>query len=149
MLKRLVVMVSLLFVAATTSAQDFGVRYARTLDGERNVVGVDLKLGSGSWSFNPSLEYWLDSPTALLLNGDVNYNFNPRGVNPFLGAGVGVARFEDIDGFEDVDETQFLANVNGGIEFRTGTLTPYVQARYFRFLEDESDDIALIFGLRF
>lgn len=148
MLKRLVVTVCLVFVAATASAQEFGVRYARTLDGERNVVGVDLKLGRGAWSFNPSIEYWLDTPTAFLLNADVNYNFNPGGVNPFIGVGAGVARFEDILDFEE-DETEYLANVNGGVEFRTGTLTPYVQARYFRFFEDESDDIAVILGLRF
>ena len=150
MLKRLFGVLCLVFVAEVATAQDFGVRYARTVDGERNVVGVDLKFGRGSWSFNPSLEYWLDRPTAFLVNGDVNYNFNPGGVNPFLGGGLGLALFEEIDGFEDEDRTELLVNVNGGIEFGAlGTLRPYVQGRYFRFFEDESDDIAVILGLRF
>lgn len=152
-------LVAVVLVSSSAYAIDFGVRYGQISDADEDFVGVELVFPFvGSWSFNPSFEYWLTDSDPFLgdltvwtLNADFNYYFS-RGatVNPYLGLGAAYSQLET-DLFED---DEFLGNVNAGLEFRLfETVQPYIQGRYFRSFSseggEESDDLAFMIGLRF
>ncbi|HEX7808128.1 MAG TPA: hypothetical protein VF608_05380, partial [Thermoanaerobaculia bacterium] len=73
-------------------------------------------------------------------------------VRPYVGAGVGLAYFENAAGSS---QTDVLGNLIGGVQFELELFKPYAQVKYFRVLDntddgaDAEDDIALTIGLRF
>jgi outer membrane protein with beta-barrel domain len=162
----------LLFAAvillSTTSAFaiDFGVRYGQISDADEDFVGAELAMPIGAFTFNPSFEYWLidEQPgldaTVWTVNADFNYYFN-RGasISPYLGLGVGYSQLDATSSGIDFSDDEWLGNANAGLEFRVlETLNPYIQARYFRSFNsdsnefeegDSSDDFAFMVGLRF
>ena len=113
-------------------------------------VGVEALFDFCSININPNIEYSLqDDVTAGTVNLDVTYDVVSIGnITPYIGAGVGLAYFDDIDTHTDI-----LGNLIGGVSFDLEFLKPYAQLKYFRVLENEegeaADDIALTIGLRF
>lgn len=145
----LLVLAALAFIVPAVSAADFGVRAGRYNDIEETFVGaeVDIPVGGG-FSLNPNLEYVLESEVdAGSLNLDVLYRFGRAAVRPYLGGGVGIFRVDTSLG----DENTTVVNAIGGLDFNLDFLEPYVQLKYFRSLEDETegDDVAFVVGLRF
>lgn len=139
-----------LLLAPALSAADFGVRAGRFNDAGEEFVGVEALFDIGAININPNIEYSLqDDVTAGTVNLDVTYDVVSIGnITPYIGAGVGLAYFDDIDTHTDI-----LGNLIGGVSFDLEFLKPYAQLKYFRVLENEegeaADDIALTIGLRF
>jgi hypothetical protein len=139
-----------LLLVPTLSAADFGIRAGRFNDGDEEFVGVETLFDVGAININPNIEYSLqDDVTAGTVNLDVTFDVASIGsITPYIGAGVGLAYFDDVDTHTDI-----LGNLIGGVSFNLATLKPYAQVKYFRVLENEegeaADDIALTIGLRF
>jgi hypothetical protein len=139
-----------LLLVPTLSAADFGVRAGRFNDGGEEFVGVEALFDIGAININPNIEYSLqDDVTAGTVNLDLTFDVASIGnITPYIGAGVGLAYFDDLDTHTDI-----LGNLIGGVSFNLASLKPYAQVKYFRVLENDedegADDIALTIGLRF
>jgi hypothetical protein len=142
-----------LTVLPSALAADFGVRVGRYNDAEEEFVGAEVLFDLGAINLNPNIEYSLaDDITAGTANFDVTFDvLGGARVNPYLGAGLGLAYVDD--DFGD-NETDLVGNLIGGLAFNLDFLKPYGQVKYTRQLEDDDggdaeDDIALVIGLRF
>ena len=139
-----------LLLAPMLSAADFGIRAGRFNDGDEEFVGAEALFDLGAINVNPNIEYSLaDDVTAGTVNVDLTYDIVSIGsLTPYVGAGVGMAYFDDVDTRTDV-----VGNLIGGISFNLDRIQPYAQLKYFRVLDDEegeaADDFALTIGLRF
>lgn len=144
-------------LAPAASAADFGVRVGRFNDAEEEFVGAEMAWNAGSFTLNPNIEYILTDDdlgdvTQLTGNFDVAYNFG-RGntFTPWLGAGIGVLYTSAEVLGEDINETDPVINLIGGVSWNLDFLKPYAQLKYMRGLDEDEvgDDIALAIGLRF
>jgi hypothetical protein len=145
----IVVLLASLLFAESLQALDFGIRAGRFNDLDETMIGVELAFDMGPFVFNPNFEYVLiDDIDIMSLNADVLYPFARGGrATPYLGLGLGVMRFE-ASGFGSTDE--WVGNAIAGVAFDAGRVTPYVQVKHFRFLEETSAyDTMLTIGIRF
>ena len=143
---------AVLAIVPAALGADFGVRAGRYSDAEEEFVGAEVVFDVGIVNVNPNIEYSLaDDVTAGSANLDLLFELAPASsIAPYLGAGVGLSYLDDDFGN---NETDLLGNVIGGLAFKGDFLTPYVQVKYFRLLEDEGggdrDELAFTVGLRF
>lgn len=143
-----------LTTAPAVTAADFGVRAGRASDSGEEFLGADVLFDLGTIQFNPNVEYLMsdDDVTAGSANLDVLFGIaHGSKVNPFIGAGLGLAYVDDDLGN---NQTDLVGNLIGGVAFPLDFITPYAQVKYVRLLEEDSegaagDDVAFIIGLRF
>jgi hypothetical protein len=93
--------------------------------------GAVLEFETGGTRFHlmPNLMYWSeDNVNDVNPNFDVMYHFSPAGrIGPFVGAGVGM-HFYDDEVFDESD-SDFGANLFGGLRFPTSVATFTVEGR--------------------
>lgn len=138
-------------IAAPVFAADFGVRAGRYNEAGEEFVGAEVLFDLGAININPNVEYSLqDDVTAGSANIDVLVDIAQLGAaRPYLGAGVGMLYADHELGDA---QTDLVGNLIGGIAFDFDFLDPYVQAKYFRVLDEDAndaDEVALTIGLRF
>ncbi|HEX7830275.1 MAG TPA: hypothetical protein VF787_11495 [Thermoanaerobaculia bacterium] len=152
---RILMLLAILLVSAPALfAADFGVRAGRYSDAGTDFVGAEVLVNLGAVNLNPNVEYSLeDDVTAGTANLDLTFDvLSTARVRPYVGAGVGLAYFENAAGSS---QTDVLGNLIGGVQFELELFKPYAQVKYFRVLDntdegaDAEDDIALTIGLRF
>jgi hypothetical protein len=135
-------------IAAPAAAQiDFGVRAGAYLEGPDPFVGLELLtgLGSSSWFFNPNVEFvFAEDDDLISFNFDFHYDFDTAG-NHYVWAGGGPAILL-ADTPSGDDESDFGANLLGGIGWRYSGMTPYAQLKIV--LADDSEVVAGV-GVRF
>jgi len=138
----------LLGSASAAHAGDFGVRAGYYFDFEEPFIGAEyLTRVAPRIYFNPNFEYVLvgDGLTYMTINGDFHYDFPTRGSTyVWAGAGLALVRF-DLEG-PDNSDTDPALNLFGGVGWRRGGVTPYVQAKV---IVDGGNEFVLAFGLRF
>jgi hypothetical protein len=71
-------------------------------------------------------------------NGNLVLTFPTEGIRPYVGGGLGIARATFDTNFFADSETQTGKNILGGIKFGTGSINPFVEARYTWYGGDES-----------
>ncbi|MBV8517829.1 MAG: hypothetical protein JO197_10560 [Acidobacteria bacterium] len=141
-----------LLAAPSLFASNFGVRAGRYTDANANFVGVDLLVDLGSVNLDPNVEYSLDDDvTAGSANIDLTVDVVQIGrIRPYVGAGIGLSYLDDNSG---ASQTDTVGNLIGGLTLDAGSLRPYVQAKYFRTLDNNggpaNHDWALTIGLHF
>jgi opacity protein-like surface antigen len=142
-----------LFLAVPAAHAQFAVLpyVGYDLDAETAVFGlgaeVALPLATPvGLSVRPSGEYLLIRDIDIAgrtfqqiisqLNLDVIVRFGTPGLQPFAGAGVSVRSIDldtsdndDVEGDQDITETNVGANLLGGAEFGAGALRPFLQGR--------------------
>ena len=126
---------------------EFSARGGQVL-GAGSQVGADLWIPMGPRvHFTPNLEHVFKANyNDTSLNADLRLDVPTSGsVRVWFGLGIGGV-FQDgrQPGMED--ETKLVTNFVSGVGFRSGRLTPYIQAKVAR--TDETD-FSLGFGLRF
>jgi opacity protein-like surface antigen len=142
----------LLLLAPAVFAADFGIRAGTYADTSEQFLGAELLFDLGSLNINPNVEYSLeDDVTEGTVSIDLTYDVTSfDDFTPFVGAGLGLLYTDDELGNDD---TNAVGNLIGGVSFRLGRVTPYVQLKYFRLLDDDVsetvDDMAFTLGLRF
>jgi hypothetical protein len=78
------------------------------------------------------------------LNGNIVYAFSTdTGAQPYVGAGIGIARrtFHNIDNVFNDDRTEVGINALGGIKFGAGAVHPFFEARYTWYHADNNDEL--------
>lgn len=142
----------LALIAAPAAAQvdpDFRAGYYSDTE-EAFIGGGILTRMTGSWYFNPNLEYVFVDPGSLwTLNGDFHYDFARTGDWTFWAGGGPALLFRDFDddrGRGDDSDTDFGANLLIGTGLAGGAARPYAQ---FKVLLADETEAVVAFGVRF
>ena len=137
------------FAPAAQAQVGAGVNLQYGLDSEELLLGGELHLVIGAvegLTFVPGLELYLaDEPSVLVLNGNFHYapSVSSRSsIRPYAGFGPALTRTS----FGEADRTDFGVNVLGGVNFRAGSLTPFIQLKY---RAGDAEDLTLGGGVRF
>lgn len=127
------------------SRMEYGFRTGVYADSEAGYVGAELLTPiADAWYFNPNVEYARGDRDVLTLNGDFHYDFL-RDRSTYFWAGGGPAVLFRETGVDE-HRTDLGANVLGGVGWRTGRVTPFLQSKVTLSRDTEA---VLTFGLRF
>jgi hypothetical protein len=128
-------------------AIDFGVRAGGYLEDNDPFAGLELLMPifTDEWFFNPNVEFVFGDRDKISGNFDFHYDFRRTG-DYYVWAGAGAAVIHaDEDRFED-SETDFGANLLGGVGWRLEGMTPYAQLKVV--IADDAEFVAGV-GIRF
>ena len=152
MQKRILIAAFVVFGTLVQTAQaqvGAGLNVQYGLDSEELQLGGELHLAVGAiqgLSFVPNVElYLIDEPSIAVFNANFHYapSVSPgSALRPYGGLGAALVLVsQDGDSTTDVG-----VNLVGGINFRAGTLTPFVQ---LEFRAGDASDLSIGAGLRF
>lgn len=150
---RFLALLALLLALPTAQAQFSILPYAGyDLDGEAVLIGLGAEVALPvvapvALSVRPSAEYLLPKDLTIgdrifgqnisQINLDVIARLKAPGIQPYAGAGLGVRLIkldtsddDAVEGNQDVEETNFGANLVGGVAFGGfGPVRPYLEGR--------------------
>jgi hypothetical protein len=133
--------------ALHAGGMEFSARGGQVLS-EGSQIGADLRIPIGPHlHFSPNLEHVFKANyNDTSLNADLQVDVPSSGpIGVWFGIGLGGV-FEDGRQPGMQDETKLVTNFISGVGFRSGRVTPYLQAKVAR--TDETS-FSLGFGLRF
>ena len=154
MMKRLFLFLALSLLFSLNAHAGFGLQvdynHFETPEGDVDFLeggdfglGVRSEFGTSTLALVLSFDYYfpesdLTDINFYELNANLAFTFPFEGFRPYIGGGVGIARLSfDEDFFVD-SETQTGVNILGGLKFGGGGITPFVEARYVIYGDDEA-----------
>jgi opacity protein-like surface antigen len=153
--------IALAIGAGSASAQRFGAQLNWSDDFDFGVGGrVELGMPNLFTSTGPlsrtslvgSFDYFFPDCggdcSYWEINGNLTIPITASGVDPYVGAGLNVARFSvDLgEGFEDASNTELGLNLLGGINFQLGRVAAFGEGR----VEIAGgEQLVLTFGIKF
>jgi opacity protein-like surface antigen len=154
MMKRIFIFVALTLLWSASAHAGFGVQidynHFESPEGDLTIfeggdfgLGVRSEFGLTSVALILSFDYYFpDQDIGDLkfyeLNANLAFTLPIEGFRPYFGGGIGIARVSfDPDFFLD-SETDTGINILGGIKFGGSIVTPFVEARYVIYDQDEA-----------
>ncbi|MCI0411622.1 hypothetical protein L0222_02340 [bacterium] len=153
MMKRILILFALTLLCSGSAYAGFGVQidynHFESPEGELTLleggdfgIGARSEFGTSSIALILSFDYYFpDQEIGDLkfyeLNANLAFTLPIEGFRPYFGGGVGIIRVSfDEDLFDS--ETDTGINILGGIKFGGGIVTPFVEARYVFYDEEEA-----------
>ncbi len=131
--------------ALSAQAGQWGVRAGEYTNTSKPFGGVELLIPIGSLTFDPNVEYVFKSGYRLAtINADFAYSMSSGAPSWWLGAGPALIYSSGYG----VNDTKVGLNIFGGIGWKSGAMTPYVQAKEI-FAKNSSRELVIGVGLRF
>jgi opacity protein-like surface antigen len=154
MMKGVFLFIALTLLCSVSAHAGFGVQvnynHFESPEGDLTIfeggdfgLGARSEFGTSSLAVILSFDYYFpDQEIGDLrfyeLNANLAFTLPIEGFRPYFGGGIGIARVSfEADFFLD-SETDTGINILGGIKFGGGIVTPFVEARYVFYDQDEA-----------
>lgn len=153
MMKRIFIFVALTLLWSVSAHAGFGVQidynHFESPEGDLAIfeggdfgLGVRSEFGVTSLALILSFDYYFPEQEIgdlkfFELNANLAFTLPIEGFRPYFGGGIGIARVSFDEGLFD-PETDTGINILGGIKFGGSIVTPFVEARYVIYGQDEA-----------
>jgi opacity protein-like surface antigen len=152
--KRLFLFLALSFFFSLSAHAGFGLQvnynHFETPDGDVTFLeggdfglGARSEFGTSSLALVLSFDYYfpdgeIKDVNFYEFNANLAFTFPVEGFRPYVGGGFGIARVTFDKNFFVDSESQTGINILGGIKFGGGGVTPFVEARYVIYGDEEA-----------